>query len=66
MMDQRLRDQITREINEILDKYQIEYKFKLEFPIYNQIPEEVKLAMIILEKHGMTLSIHYQDRKKKK
>jgi len=36
------------------------------FPIYNEYPAEVKLALIVLKKHECKLGIEYEDVSKKK
>ena len=56
---------LEREISVLLDKYNLRYITGIKFPIYRILPEEVKLALIILKKHGVEYHIGYQEATKK-
>ena len=43
------------EIQAILDKYNLKIGYDIHFPMYNQLPDEVKLALSVLHKHGMKI-----------
>lgn len=47
------------ELQELLSKYHIRIETTVEFPHYKILPEEVKLALIILNKHGGVIKPKY-------
>ena len=57
-------DQVKKEIQQILDESGLQYGYDISFPIYNIIPDEVKLAYSILLKHGMTVSVVLKPKEK--
>lgn len=56
-------EQVKREINSICKKNDLLISYRLNFPIYNILPDEVKLAMKILERHGMRISMELEEKK---
>lgn len=60
------KESAQKEVKEILKKYNLNLSYKLEFPIYNIIPDEVKLALSILSKHGMRITVEFEDKKENK
>ena len=55
-------DLANKEIQEILHNYNLQYGFKLDFPIYRILPDEVQLALRIMEKHKMRIKV-FLDKK---
>lgn len=55
-------DQVQKEIHELCKKHNVAIRYKLNFPIYNILPDEVKLSMSILEKHGMRVSLELESK----
>jgi len=51
-----------KQIQEILDKNGLVIKSQISFPIYKELPDEVKLAINVLTKHGMKV-IYFLDKK---
>lgn len=43
-------------------KYRLKVNIAMKFPQYNILPEEVKLAIIVLQKNGMEFGFHYEDK----
>jgi hypothetical protein len=60
------KESAQKEVKEILKKYNLNLSYKLEFPVYNILPDEVKLALSILSKHGMRITIEFEDKKENK
>ena len=60
------RNKALKEIQGILNKYNLRLRYKLDFPIYKILPVEVKLALKILEKHGMNIVINFRPKEEKK
>lgn len=52
-----------KEIEKVLKKYNLKLNYSITFPIYRQLPEEVKLALLILAKHNMKISFFLSDLK---
>lgn len=48
-------DDADREIKAILDKYDVKLGFQMNFP-YDTPPDDVKLAIAVLLKHGLKVS----------
>ena len=48
-------DDADREIKAILDRYGVKLGFQMNFP-YDTPPDEVKLAVAVLLKHGLKVS----------
>lgn len=55
----------NKEIQKVLDTYGLQYNFKLDFPVYRIIPDEVQLALRVIEKHKMRIKV-FLDKKKDK
>lgn len=53
----------NKEIQKVLDTYGLQYNFKLDFPVYRIIPDEVQLALRVIEKHKMRIKV-FLDKKK--
>lgn len=45
------------EIQTILKKHNAKLGYEITFPIYRELPDEVKLALKVLGRHGMKISI---------
>lgn len=52
-------DKCNQEINEILKKYKFKHHVALGFPMYNQYPVELALALEIIQKNGPEFKIGY-------
>lgn len=50
-------EEAEKTIKAFTEKYGFELGYKIEFPIYNILPDEVFLALKILGKHGMVVKI---------
>lgn len=50
-------DEAAVKIAEILKKYKLKNNYEVAFPQYKILPDEVKLAILILKKHEM--KIHF-------
>lgn len=61
----KVTDLANKETQEILSKYNLKFHYKLTFPVYNVLPDEVKLALNILEKHGMNIIIEFREKESK-
>jgi hypothetical protein len=48
-------EEAFKEIQTILNKYNLLVDYQVTFPIYRILPDEVKLALKVLEKHGMKI-----------
>ena len=57
------KEEVNKQIQDILKKNNLRMAYKMEFPIYRILPPEVQLALAILEKHGMKIQITYQGTK---
>lgn len=57
------KEEINKQIQGILKENDLKMAYKLDFPVYRILPEEVRLALAILEKHGMKIQITYQGTK---
>ena len=55
---------IEEQIKELLEKNNCRLKYRLSFPRYNILPDEVKLALKILGKNGMNISIEVEEKMK--
>jgi len=55
----------NKEIQLILKKYNLVFGYNLDFPIYKILPDEVKLALKILVKHGMKIVVSLKPQEKK-
>lgn len=51
----------SEQIQKILRDNNLKIDFEISFPKYKEIPEEVKLAMLIASKHGMKISFVLQE-----
>lgn len=55
--------QVESEISPILKKYNVILGAIPHFPIYNQLPVEVNLALEVLKKHGVQYTIAFKEGK---
>lgn len=46
-----------KEIREILKRHKLKIGYQISFPMYKILPDEVKLALSVLVKHGMKITI---------
>ena len=56
-------EKAEKTIQAFVDKYGFEIGYTLDFPIYKILPDEVKLALKILGKHGMVVKIILNPKK---
>lgn len=50
----------------LLNQHQLTYSIVIDFPNYKIWPDEVKLALIILQKHNVSYQLGYLDKKETK
>ena len=50
-------EEVSIKLDQLLKENEVKLGYEITFPIYKIIPDEVKLALIILAKHGMTINI---------
>jgi len=55
--------QLEEEIKNILNENDAKIEYQISFPQYRQYPEEVSLALKILSKHGMKITISIKKNK---
>lgn len=48
-------EEVEKQIKDLVDKNGYEIGYKIDFPVYKILPDEVHLALKILGKHGMKL-----------
>ncbi len=48
-------DEVDKKINEILAQNNLKISYEISFPAYRILPDEVKLALRVLEKNGMRI-----------
>ena len=53
------------DIAKILRRHGMYFKYKLTFPVYKILPEEVSLALKVLEKHNMHIIVELTKIKEK-
>ncbi len=56
-------EEVEKQIKDLVDKNGFEIGYVLDFPVYKILPDEVKLALKVLGKHGMTLKITLSPKK---
>ena len=56
-------EEVGKQIQELLKKNNLIMKSKISFPIYNILPDEVVLALKILDKHGMKVTTILTEKK---
>lgn len=49
-------DIVDKEIQELLEKNKMRLSYQVSFPKYRELPDEVVLAMKILQTHGMKIT----------
>lgn len=57
MDEKQLNKMAEKEIQAVLKKHKLKFGYSISFPIYNIIPDEVNLAMSVLQKHGMKITV---------
>ncbi len=55
-------EEASNEINSILNKYNLKIGYEVAFPLYKSLPEEVKLALLVLSKHEMKIIMVLKDK----
>ena len=58
-------DTVQKEIETILQKENLKIGYGISFPMYKILPDEVKLALKILVKHGMKIVVSLKPQEKK-
>ena len=56
-------DPVVEEITQALKRKNLKIGYELSFPRYNIMPDEVRLALNILKRHGMKITIALQETK---
>ena len=56
-------EEIEKQVKDLTDKNNFEIGYKIDFPIYRILPDEVKLALNILNKYGMVIKIVLNPKK---
>ena len=58
-------DVFNKELDAVLEKYDLVIITKMEFPQYNIVPDEVKLAVSVLNNHKVQLTSNVTEKPKK-
>lgn len=45
----------------LLAKYRLKYGINIDFPMYKELPDELKLALAVMAKHKMDVQASYSD-----
>jgi hypothetical protein len=61
-----INDLAQKEIQEVLNKYGLQIRYRFDFPIYKILPDEVILAQKVLAKHGLKIIIELEPKPKNK
>lgn len=61
-----MADSAQKEIDTILKKHNLRSGYEMVFPQYRILPDEVKLAISVLSKHGMIIRFTLTPVEKKK
>lgn len=56
--------QYEAELKALQDKYSLKTGISLEFPQYKKLPEELQLALLIIQKHEYKFMLSYEDLRK--
>ena len=56
-------EEVEKQIKELVDKNGFKIGYKIDFPVYRILPDEVKLALNILNKYGMVIKIVLNPKK---
>lgn len=56
-------EKAEKQINEILEKNNLKLNYQISFPTYRIIPDEVRLALSVLAKHGMKITFTLEPAK---
>lgn len=56
-------EEVEKKIKDLVDKNGYEIGYEIDFPIYKILPDEVRLALKILGKHGMKLVLVLSPKK---
>jgi hypothetical protein len=54
-MNKKDLDDAEKQIHDLLKTNGMKIGYDILFPMYNQLPDEVKLALMILHRHGMKI-----------
>lgn len=68
MENQDLKQRIAKfeeEYKALQDKYQLKPSISLEFPQFKILPEEVQLALVVVQKYDYKFMLSYEDLKGK-
>lgn len=57
------KDEIKNQIDKLCKDNNYEIAYKFDFPIYRILPEEVRLATSVLEKHGLVVRLELKEKK---
>lgn len=56
-------NKLTQVLQLFLEKHNARIDYKMDFPMYRILPDEVKLALKVLAKHGMKVVITIKENK---
>lgn len=57
------KDPVIEEISQALKKHNLRINYELSFPRYRVMPDEVRLALNVLRKHEMKITIALEEMK---
>lgn len=57
------KDEVAKQIQELLKKEKMRMGLQVTFPIYNILPDEVRLALNIIAKHGAKIGFVLEEHK---
>lgn len=58
-------DAAEKEINEVLKKHGLKYGYEFTFPIYKILPDAVRLALSVLQSHGLKVIVVLKEKREK-
>lgn len=56
-------EELNKQIRDLLKKNGYKIGYNLSFPIYRILPDEVQLALGVLQKHGMVIQMTLEQEK---
>jgi|AntAceMinimDraft_6_1070360.scaffolds.fasta_scaffold32834_2 hypothetical protein len=59
-------DPVLKEVTEALNKHNLQIGYEISFPRYNIMPDEVRLALNVLQRHGMKITISLVEANQKR
>lgn len=65
-MSKVTQEEALQQIEKYLQKHGYKLSYGIEFPIYRILPDEVQLALKVLKKHGLSVSLELKPIEEKK